>query len=141
MLQNLTTRYRNFTSALALSFALALMMILVALGIMYIAKNLGLVLSMYPYILLLFAICFVICSVFLTTKKVERKKSIIGGSLMALAVTFALVTLCSALWYLITSSCEPCRFLGLEGFIITLAVCMVLGWIMLTYFPIKQLKK
>jgi hypothetical protein len=31
--------------------------------------------------------------------------------------------------------------LGLEGFIIALAVCMVISWIMLTYFPIKQLRK
>lgn len=140
MLKDITTRYRNFTSALALSFALALLMILMALGIMYIAKNLGLVLSLYPYILLLFAISFIICSVFLTAKKVERKKSIIGGSLMALAVTFTLVTLYGAFWHLIPL-CEPCRSLGLEGFIIALAVCMVISWIMLTYFPIKQLRK
>lgn len=141
MLKDITTRYRNFTSALALSFALALLMILMALGIMYIAKNLGSVLPLYPYILLLFAVSFIICSVFLTAKKVERKKSIIGGGMMALAVTFALVMLCSAVWYLVTSSCEPCKFLGPEGFIIALAVCMVISWIMLTYFPIKQLRK
>lgn len=109
------------TQALVVYITMAIFMICVGLGIMNIISTRTIPIS-YAILLLIFAILFIVGSVFFENKGAEHVGSLIGGGIVALIVTFAIVAFISGLYAAVHGEINK---IGWEGIITGLAMGMI----------------
>ena len=128
--------YKRYVKTLILSTALAVLMLFIALGLMFFASVFAGVKPNPvpgPYILLIFAIFFIIFTVFYEsrgkseTKRKDSLKSLIRGSFLAICATFAFVATIGGV--ILTLKGETP---GNNMIISALAVCMIVSMVFLS---------
>ncbi|MDY6930685.1 MAG: heat-shock protein [Halobacteriota archaeon] len=120
-----TKRYSQFIEALLLSTGLAFLMLGIAFGLTFLFKS-GNPIE-YPYILLIFALSFIIGSVFFEKKMANRQISLLYGSIASVFVTFILTTLFGGVKFVLNGRNLP----EAEMILSSLAVCMVISMIII----------
>jgi Ca2+/Na+ antiporter len=132
--------YKHYVKTLIISTALAFLVLYIAFGLMYFAKEGNPVPG--PFVLLLLAIFFIVFTVFYESKGKEEKKkekkrekeslkSLIKGLFLALCATFSFVAIIGGIRFLL-------YFNGLQmiggfgSFISALAVCMIASMVFLS---------
>ncbi len=120
-----------FVEALAASTALALFMISVAMGIMNIASTKTTPVPI-AVILLIFAIVFIIGSVFFENRGADHSGSMIGGAIASFIVTFSATAFLTGLAFVMS---EGFKQISWEQILSSLAVCMIASMLI-----IKMLK-
>jgi len=123
--RNVAKRYAHFIEALLLSTGLAFLMLCIAFGLMFIFGGeapIG-----YPYLLLIFALSFIIGSVFFEKQMVNRLNSLFYGCLTSLFVTFILTTIVGGIKFVLADKDLP----GNEVVISSLAICMVISMVII----------
>ncbi|MCD5425267.1 MAG: heat-shock protein [Methanosarcinaceae archaeon] len=112
--------YKNpFINKFLISIVIAVFMLMVALGVVQ-----GEIFIPIPYILVLFAISFIIGSVFFENKGVNKLHSLIGGCIFALIVVFSIITFISGVEYLFNDAVNT---YGYELLISAFAICMIIS--------------
>ncbi len=136
------TNYKKYLKTLILSTALAVLMLLIALGLMFFATvSAGVRPNPVPgpFILLIFAIFFIIFSVFYESgdkskaKRNDVLQSLIRGFFLAICATFAIVAATGG-FILMIEGVTP----GINMLISALAVCMIVSMVFLS--TVKHLK-
>ena len=121
-----TKRYSHFLEALLLSTGLAFLMICIAFGLMFIFEK-GAPID-YPYILLIFALSFIIGSVFFEKKMANRLFSLFYGSLASLFVTFILTAIVGGIRFVADRDLDLPET---EIIISSLAICMIISMVII----------
>lgn len=117
----------DFTRALGVVVAMALVMISVAYGIEYMFEG-GDPLPVY-IILFLFAIMFVIASVFFEKRGAEYPWFLIGGGIASACLVFLVTASIGGIRYVWQEGFEG---LGVETIFYSLSICMILSMILLS---------
>ena len=123
--RNVTKRYAHFIEAILLSTGLAFLMLCIAFGLMFIFG--GEAPIEYPYLLLIFALSFIIGSVFFEKQMVNRLNSLFYGCLTSLIITFILTTLVGGIKFVLPEAGKDIP--GTDVVISSLAVCMVISMV------------
>ena len=116
-----------FVQALAISTAMAVFMIGVALGIIHILDT-GSSPMPIALMLLIFAVVFITGSVFFEERGADHTGALIGGCIAAFAATFAAVSFFSGIAYVFNGGANT---LGWEQIISALALCMVASMVII----------
>ncbi len=118
-----TKGYSNFLEALIVSTTMALLMLGLAFGLIYMDKK-G---TPIPdqYLLLIFAITFIIGSVFFEKQKFNRITSLIYGGLFSASVTFVITAIVGGLIYITKTRDLPATSVMISA----LAVCMIISMV------------
>ena len=118
--------YRRYLNGVALSVALAFLMLYIALGLVFLVQR-GNPVPM-PFTLLIFAISFVICTVYYKSRGGGAiVESLFRGCLLAICTTFALIAVIGGL--ILTMEGEIPE---LNIIISTLALCIVISMVLLS---------
>jgi len=129
--------YKRYLKTLILAIALAFLMIYIAFGLMFFAKS-G---NPAPahFILLIAAVFFIIFTVFYESKEKEKKekrkegggyKPLLKGLFLAICTTFAFVAIWSGVNFMQEEGIQ--ESIGIEVFISTLAICMIVSMVFLS---------
>jgi hypothetical protein len=110
--------------ALAISFMLAVAMMLLSLGFMRLLSGAGLDLSM-AVLLIVFAISFISATVLLDRMSDDLVASFMGGAAVALGATVFVVALVSGVYFLLDMMPLP----GMDTLLMGFAICMIVGLI------------
>jgi len=110
--------------ALAISFMLAVAMMLLSLGFMRLLSGAGLDLSM-AVLLIVFAISFISATVLLDRMSDDLVASFMGGAAVALGATVFVVALVSGVYFLLDMMPLP----GMDTLLTCFAICMIAGLI------------
>ncbi len=110
-----------FVRTLSVSVSMAIFMIGVALGIMQIFST-GSSPMPISLILLIFAVIFIIGSVFFESRNVDQVNSMIGGMIISFVLTFSIISFFGGINFLLSGGIGT---LGWDRMISALAVCMV----------------
>jgi hypothetical protein len=110
--------------ALAISFMLAVAMMLLSLGFMRLLSGAGLDLSM-AVLLIVFAISFISATVLLDRMSDDLVASFMGGAAVALGATVFVVALVSGVYFLLDMMPLP----GMDTLLTGFAICMIAGLI------------
>lgn len=130
--------YKKYLKTLILSIALAFLMIYIAFGLMFFAKSGNPVPA--HFILLIAAVFFIIFTVFYESKEKEKKekrkegggyKPLLKGLFLAICTTFAFVAIWSGVIYFMQEGGIQ-EIVGIEVFISTLAICMIVSMVFLS---------
>ncbi|NQE44399.1 hypothetical protein C5S31_00070 [ANME-1 cluster archaeon GoMg2] len=130
------TEYKRYVKTLILSTALAVLMLYIALGLMFFASVFAEVRPNPvpgPYILLIFAIFFIIFTVFYesrgksATKRKDSLKSLIRGAFLAICATIAFVATIGGVILTIEGGTPEINMI-----ISALAVCMIVSMVFLS---------
>ena len=116
-----------FVQALAISTAMAVFMIGVALGIINMIET-GSSPMPLALLLLIFAVVFITGSVFFEERGADHVGSLIGGCIVAFAATFSVASFFSGITYALADKITP---LGWEQVISALAICMVASMVII----------
>nr|WP_209682479.1 heat-shock protein [Methanohalophilus levihalophilus] len=118
-----------FFQALGVSFALAIFMIGMAMGIMQMASTKA---SPIPIavILLIFAVIFIIGSVFFERRGADQIGSLAGGGFISMIATFALLSFFGGISFAFT---DAFLSLGWEKLVSALAVCMIASMLIVKF--------
>ncbi len=121
----------KFITTLGVSIVLALGMISIVFGVIYLfsvssLKDLPVPL---PVLLMVFAIIFVLGSVFFEERGAERVGAMVGGGIAAAIVSLILMLICGGVLYLLANGMET----GIDKIVSMLAVCMVIGMVAFNY--------
>lgn len=139
--------YKKYLETLALSTALAGLMLLIAFGLTSFPQ--GEKAIPRPYILLLLAVFFVIFTVFYESKareeeRVKKKRkweesyqSLLKGLFLAVCATFALVTTLAGIKYIIQRGGIDAVG-GMDVFISTLAICIIVSMTFLSLLKPRE---
>ena len=128
--------YKRYVKTLILSTALAVLMLYIALGLMFFALVFAEVRPNPipgPYILLIFAIFFIIFTVFYesrgksATKRKDSLKSLIRGSFLAICATIAFVATIGGVILTLEGGTPEINMI-----ISALAVCMIVSMVFLS---------
>ncbi|MDY6964743.1 MAG: heat-shock protein [Halobacteriota archaeon] len=121
----LTKRYKRFIEALLLSTALAFLMLGIAFGLMYIFED-GTPIP-YSYLLLIFALSFIVGSVLFEKQSFNRTFPLIFGGLFSFFATFIIAAIVGGIRYIFYN------FTDFEAEIIisALAVCMIISMVII----------
>jgi len=118
--------YRRYLNGVALSVALALLMLYIALGLVFLVER-GNPVPM-PFTLLIFAISFVICTVYYKSRGGGAiVESLFRGCFLAICTTFALIAVIGGL--ILTMEGEIPE---LNMMISILALCIVISMVLLS---------
>ncbi|MBP1908926.1 heat-shock protein [Methanolobus bombayensis] len=109
-----------FVQALVVSTTMAVFMIGVAFGLMSMATN-GLDVPMFA-ILLIFAVIFIVGSVYFESRGADYIGSLAGGAIISLVATFSVTAFFSGVRFAIDSGITE---IGLNQVVSALAICMV----------------
>ena len=127
--------YKRYQKTLILSTALAFLMLYIAFGLIFFSKEGNPIPG--PYLLLIFAINFIIFVVFYESRGKEKSKekdnlkSLIKGLFLAICATFALVAIiCGVKLMIYYDGFELIG--GFGSFISALAICMIVSMILLS---------
>ena len=116
---------------LAISVAMALVMLGIALGIIYMSKCGS---PIHPALMLMIgAISFIMGSAFFDSRGADQVKSLIGGGVIALSSTFVIVSIAGSIMYAIYGVNDSPFPYGWETLVSMLAVCMVASMIILEF--------
>ncbi|MDI6860288.1 MAG: hypothetical protein QMC85_07320 [Methanocellales archaeon] len=116
---------------LAISVAMALVMLGIALGIIYMSKCGS---PIHPALMLMIgAISFIMGSAFFDSRGADQVKSLIGGGVIALSSTFVIVSIAGSVMYAIYGVNDSPFPYGWETLVSMLAVCMVASMIILEF--------
>ena len=119
-------KYRRYLNTLALSVALAFLMLYIALGLIFFTQR-GNPVPM-SFTLLIFAISFVICTVYYKTRDGEAvMESLFRGFFLAICTTFILTAVIGGL--ILT---KEGKIPELNIIISTLALCMIISVVLLS---------
>ncbi|MBW6470872.1 MAG: heat-shock protein [Methanosarcinaceae archaeon] len=116
-----------FVQALAISTAMGVFMIGVALGIINMVTTGASPLPL-ALLLLIFAVVFITGSVFFEQRGADHVGSLVGGCIAAFAATFAVTSFFSGIIYAFNSGIET---LGWEQITSALAICMVASMVII----------
>ncbi len=116
-----------FVQALAISTSMAVFMIGIALGIIYMVDT-GSSPMPIALLLIIFAVVFITGSVFFEERGADHVGSLIGGGIAAFAATFAAASFFSGIIYVFDGGIDT---LGWEQIISALAMCMVASMIII----------
>jgi len=127
--QKITKVYSHFLEALIVSTAIAFLMLAIAFGLIYMDVE-G---TPIPdqYLLLIFALTFIIGSVFFEKHNFNRITSLIYGGLFSASATFVITAVVGGLRYVINEDLPESSVI-----ISALAVCMIISMViinLLTY--------
>jgi hypothetical protein len=114
-----------FAQAIAISTSMAVFMIGIAMGIMTMlgTKNTPLP---FAVMLLIFAVIFIAASVFFENRGADHMGSLVGGSIAAFAVTFAVTAFFTGVSYIIMNlGVKGVGDIGWDTMISALAICMI----------------
>ncbi|MBE0521507.1 MAG: heat-shock protein [Candidatus Methanoperedenaceae archaeon] len=117
----------DFTRALGLVVAMALVMISVAYGIEFMLEG-GKPLPTY-ILLFVFSIVFVMASVFFEKRGAEYPWFLIGGGIASACVVFLITASVGGILYVREKGFEG---LGIETIFYSLSICMILSMILLS---------
>lgn len=118
----------KFITTLGISIVLALGMISVVFGVIYLSSG-GDIPVPLPALLMAFAIVFVLGSVFFEDRGADRVGALVGGSIVAAIVSLTMMLVCGGVLYLLTNGMET----GIDKIVSMLAVCMVIGMAAFSY--------
>ncbi len=118
----------KFITTLGISIVLALGMISVVFGVIYLSSG-GDIPVPLPALLMAFAIVFVLGSVFFEDRGADRVGALVGGSIVAAIVSLTMMLVCGGALYLLTNGMET----GIDKIVSMLAVCMVIGMAAFSY--------
>ena len=130
------TEYKKYLKMLILATAVAVLMLFIALGLMFFATVFtGLRINPVPgpFILLIFAIFFIIFSVFYEsrgkskTKRKDSLKSLINGLFLAICATFAVVATTGGVILTLEGAAPESNMI-----VSALAVCMIVSMVFLS---------
>jgi len=118
--------YRKYLNGVALSVALALLMLYIALGLVFLVERGNPVPT--PFTLLIFAISFVICTVYYKSRGGGAiVESLFRGCFLAICATFALIAVIGGLILTMEGEIpEPNMMIS------TLALCIVISVVLLS---------
>ena len=118
----------KFITTLGISIVLALGMISVVFGVIYLSSG-GDIPVPLPALLMAFAIVFVLGSVFFEDRGADRVGALVGGSIVAAIVSLTMMLICGGVLYLLTNGMKT----GIDKIVSMLAVCMVIGMAAFSY--------
>jgi len=117
----------DFTRALGVVVAMALVMISVAYGIEYMLKGGN---PLPPYVVIfVFAIMFVMASVFFEKRGAEYPWFLVGGGIASACLVFIITASIGGIRYVWQEGFEG---LGVETIFYSLSICMILSMILLS---------
>lgn len=118
--------YRRYLNGVALSVALAFLMLYIALGLVFLAQRGNPV--PLPFTLLIFAVSFVICTVYYKSRdRGAVLESLFRGFFLAICATFALIAVIGGLILTIEGKIPELNII-----ISTLALCMIISMVLLS---------
>ncbi|MDK2892256.1 heat-shock protein [Methanohalophilus sp.] len=122
-----------FFQAIGLSFAMAIFMIGMAMGIMQMVST---KVSPIPLalVLLIFAVIFIIGSVFFEKRGADQIGSLAGGAFISVIATFALLSFFGGISFAFT---DAFLALGWENLVSALAVCMIASMLILKFLSYR----
>ena len=130
--------YKKYLKTLILAIALAFLTLYIAFGLMFLAPKGNTVPGWF--ILLTFAISFIIFTVFYESKvksksksgkkDKERLKSLIKGLFLGICATFAFVAVIGGVKFMLSGGIQEIG--GMEVFISALAICMIVSMVFLS---------
>ena len=133
-----TGDYKKYLKTLILAIALAFLTLYIAFGLMFFAPKENTVPGWF--ILLTFAISFIMFTVFYESKvksksksskkDKERLKSLIKGLFLGICATFAFVAVIGGVKFMLRGSIQEIG--GIEVFISALAICMIVSMVFLS---------
>ncbi|MCD4703572.1 MAG: heat-shock protein [Methanosarcinaceae archaeon] len=123
-----------FIEALAISGGMAIFMIGIALGIMDMIST---KISPLPVavILLIFAILFIVGSVFFEKRGADEVGSLLGGGLVSFATTFSIISFFGGLIFALNDGTTT---IGWEKLISALAICMIASMLIVRFLAYKM---
>lgn len=126
----------HFVQAIAMSVMMALIMICVVFGVIYLLSPSGVNQIPAPLILLVFAVVFIYGSVFFEKQRdVDKMYSMVGGVIVALVVTFILITLGNGLYYAFFDN--GLTDIGFDKLLSSVAIGMIASMIAYNYLTYK----
>ncbi|AEH61454.1 conserved hypothetical protein [Methanosalsum zhilinae DSM 4017] len=123
-----------FVQAIAASTVMAVFMIGVALGIMFMMSN-SISPMPLPLILLIFAVVFITGSVFFENRGADQVGSLVGGFIASVALTFASVSFFGGIRFAAEGGIQA---IGWEQIISALAVCMIASMLLIKMLSCKM---
>ncbi len=123
--------YRKYLNTLAISVALAFLMLYIAFGLIYFTHY-GNPVPM-DLTLLIFAISFVICTVFYRSRLGEANISLFRGLFLAICSTFCLLAITGGLILTIEGEIPE-----LNVIISALAICIIISMVLLSLRESKE---
>lgn len=118
-----------FFQAIGVSFAMAVFMIGMAMGIMQMVSTQVSPIPM-ALILLIFAVIFIISSVFFERRGADQMGSLAGGGFVSVVATFALISFFGGITFALT---ENFLSIGWEKLVSALAVCMIASMLIVKF--------
>ena len=124
---------------LILSITLAFLMLYITFGLMFFSEKGNPIPE--PFILLLLAVFFIIFTVFYESKEKEKKekrkegggyKPLLKGLFLAICTTFAFVAIWSGVNFMHMQHGDIQEIIGIDVFISTLAICMIVSMVFLS---------
>ncbi len=126
----------HFVQAIAMSVMMAIIMICVVFGVIYLLSPSGVNQIPAPLILLVFAVVFIYGSVFFEKQRdVDKMYSMVGGVIVALVVTFILITLGNGLYYAFFDN--GLTDIGFDKLLSSVAIGMIASMIAYNYLTYK----
>jgi len=121
----------KFITTLGISIVLAFGMISIVFGVVHLfsVSSLEDLPVPPPALLMVFAIIFVLGSVFFEERGADRVGALAGGGIAAAIVSLILMLICGGVLYLLTHGMET----GIDRIVSMLAVCMVIGMVAFNY--------
>lgn len=116
-----------FLKAITISTTMAVFIIGVAFGLKYMLSEGAIPMPLWT-LLLIFAIIFIIGSVFFEQRGADQVGSLIGGSIVAVSTTFASVSFFGGMVYAFNGGIQS---LGIESVISALAICMIISMLLI----------
>ena len=117
---------------LATVMGMSLTMIAVALGIIYLFDT-GLPLPA-PVILLVFAIGFILGSVFFERRGAEHPWSLVGGAIASMGMTFLVISIVGGVLFVATGNLS---YIPVDTVLYSLSACMIVSMVTLNFASYK----
>ncbi len=117
---------------LATVLGMSLTMIAVALGIIYLFDT-GLPLPA-PVILLVFAIGFILGSVFFERRGAEHPWSLVGGAIASMGITFLVISIVGGILFVATGNLSS---IPVDTVLYSLSACMIVSMVTLNFASYK----
>ncbi len=117
---------------LATVLGMSLTMIAVALGIIYLFDT-GLPLPA-PVILLVFAIGFILGSVFFERRGAEHPWSLVGGAIASMGMTFLVISIVGGILFVATGNLST---IPVDTVLYSLSACMIVSMVTLNFASYK----
>lgn len=121
-----------FLQTLATVLGMSLTMIAVALGIIYLFDT-GLPLPA-PVILLVFAIGFILGSVFFERRGAEHPWSLVGGAIASMGMTFLVISIVGGILFVATGNLST---IHTDTVLYSLSACLIVSMITLNFASYK----